>query len=508
VPPLISVVVPAYRAADTLPRLAASLDRQTLDRDAFEVVVVDDGSPDDTLQTARELGARRASWTVTSIPASGWPGRPRNVGTDLASGAYVLYLDSDDEVPPDGLRAWAEFALATGSDVCLGKEVRPGSWSPGLRIFRADVARAGVARHHLMDLGTPHKLYRRQFLLDHGIRFAEGRQRLEDHELNVRAYARAGTISVLASAPTYLWHRRAGSTSKQFGRELGPYFGRLLDLIRLAQAEPLDPADQDEILLSWLTGKVLRRLSAPGYLRWSPRLREAALPHLQRVADAVPERLDGRLDCVTRERLRLLRDGDAPALLALATEEAGRRTLVTVRHAGRRGAALDLELSAWLSDRWGRPVVLAGADRDGRGIAAGEVDADVVLADLRTGVQWPLPVPARPEPAAMTSVRPRARFRVRLDPATAAAGQALGAGEWHVRLKPRWFADHGSYPVPALAVPGRSRPGGVALTARRGRLTVRVPSSAGGPPRRPAVLPVPLIVQRAAVAWSGRRAGG
>ena len=46
--PVLSVVIPTYGKADTLPRVVRHLESQTLPREQFEVVVIDDGSPDDT----------------------------------------------------------------------------------------------------------------------------------------------------------------------------------------------------------------------------------------------------------------------------------------------------------------------------------------------------------------------------------------------------------------------------------------------------------------------------
>jgi hypothetical protein len=53
----------------------------------------------------------------------------------------------------------------------------------------------------LFSLLTPHKLYRREFLLDHGIWFPEGRRRIEDHLFNARVYLAGAAVSALADYP-------------------------------------------------------------------------------------------------------------------------------------------------------------------------------------------------------------------------------------------------------------------------------------------------------------------
>src|SRR5690606_41048495 len=79
---------------------------------------------------------------------------------------------------------------------------------------------------------TPHKMFRRDFLLGHGIEFPEGPVRLEDQLFMARAYVRAKTVSILAGPPCYLWNRRedGGNTSS---RATTPedYYGHLRNVV-------------------------------------------------------------------------------------------------------------------------------------------------------------------------------------------------------------------------------------------------------------------------------------
>ncbi|HPF35780.1 MAG TPA: glycosyltransferase family 2 protein, partial [Candidatus Krumholzibacteria bacterium] len=100
----LSVVIPAWNAAATLP--------QTLDTvlgqgaPGVEVLVVDDGSTDATPQVLAELAARHGDalrWR--RIDNSGGPARPRNVGLEMARGELVALFDSDDLMEPGKLGA-------------------------------------------------------------------------------------------------------------------------------------------------------------------------------------------------------------------------------------------------------------------------------------------------------------------------------------------------------------------------------------------------------------------
>ena len=60
----------------------------------------------------------------------------------------------------------------------------------------------------LVSYLTPHKLFRRAFLADHGLWFPEGRRRLEDHVFVLEAYFAASVISVLADPVCYHFYQR------------------------------------------------------------------------------------------------------------------------------------------------------------------------------------------------------------------------------------------------------------------------------------------------------------
>ena len=109
----VSVVVPVYNPGEHIEGLIDSLAGQSLPPDEFEVVFVDDGSTDDTPQRLERACALHPHMRMTTIPNSGWPGRPRNVGTDLAQGEYVFYADNDDEFYPESLERLHAVAAAS-----------------------------------------------------------------------------------------------------------------------------------------------------------------------------------------------------------------------------------------------------------------------------------------------------------------------------------------------------------------------------------------------------------
>lgn len=113
--PQVSVVVPARDAAGHLPDALGSLQRQDLDLSELEVVVVDDGSTDDTLAVLEEASARLPAlrWVHHRTPQG--VSAARNRGVREARGRWVTFLDPDDWYFPGHLAAM--LAAAEGYDV-------------------------------------------------------------------------------------------------------------------------------------------------------------------------------------------------------------------------------------------------------------------------------------------------------------------------------------------------------------------------------------------------------
>lgn len=110
--PLFSVVIPTYNRANKLKKTLDSVVAQSFVD--FEVLVMDDGSTDDTKAVVESF--RDARIRYEWAPNSGGPAAPRNRGLMHASGMYVAFLDSDDWWNPDKLKICHKF-LEKGFDV-------------------------------------------------------------------------------------------------------------------------------------------------------------------------------------------------------------------------------------------------------------------------------------------------------------------------------------------------------------------------------------------------------
>jgi len=99
--PQVSIIIPVYNGANLLPRAISSVINQTF-KD-WELIIVDDGSTDNSKEIISEYTAKDSRIKYYWEPNSGGPARPKNTGFKYVRGEYVAYLDQDDEWLPEKL---------------------------------------------------------------------------------------------------------------------------------------------------------------------------------------------------------------------------------------------------------------------------------------------------------------------------------------------------------------------------------------------------------------------
>ncbi|UXY32581.1 glycosyltransferase family 2 protein [Streptomyces sp. HUAS TT20] len=181
----------------------ASVEAQTIDPGRLEVIAVDDGSTDGTGEYLEEFAAR-APMTVTVVRQenSGGPSGPRNVGLGKASGRYVFFLDADDRLGPEALERMVAMADKNGTDVVLGK-VEGINRTPPKSMWGKTLDRTDVFSSNIKFTLSAQKLFRRELLERHGMRFDESLWTGEDALFTMEAYLRADGVSVVADYPCY-----------------------------------------------------------------------------------------------------------------------------------------------------------------------------------------------------------------------------------------------------------------------------------------------------------------
>lgn len=355
--PKVSVIVPVYNPGNHIDDLIDSLLGQSLPSEDVELIFVDDGSTDATPQRLDALAAQHSHVRIEHIPNSGWPGRPRNVGLDMARGEFVVFVDNDDWLGREALERLHATALRDDADVVVGKVVGHGKFVPR-GIFTANRRHVTLAEWPaLLGLLTPHKLFRRTLLDEHGIRFPEGRRRLEDHMFVVHAYFHARGVSVLADYPCYHWVRRDADANASYRPfEAVGYYQNVREVLDLVEEHTEPGPLRDRLSAHWYRGKMLGRVGGPYFLRRDPDHRRELHREVRRLAlERYTPQVDAVLPLNLRLRSRLLRDATYESLEALAAVEDDLRAKPILRHLRREGDEVVLRVEAALASR-GEPL--------------------------------------------------------------------------------------------------------------------------------------------------------
>ena len=198
----VSVIIPYYRASQTIARAVESALGQTVL--PLEILIVDDGSPENAAEATKQFGS---SVTVIRKP-NGGAASARNLGIEHAKGEWIAFLDADDYWEPAklerqlassegvGLVGSGWYTQDPGKPRCMAKIEDPEFFG---RMFRA---RSSEAFRVAMDLFTSVVLVRRNALGDQ--RFDSGLETAEDRDLWIRLVASTDVYLVPEPLATYV----------------------------------------------------------------------------------------------------------------------------------------------------------------------------------------------------------------------------------------------------------------------------------------------------------------
>ncbi|MHC5701429.1 glycosyltransferase family 2 protein [Streptomyces tirandamycinicus] len=211
--PDVTVVVAVYNTMPYLTECLESLVNQSIGVDRLEVVAVDDGSTDDS---GRELDrfAERYPGTVKVIhqPNSGGPAAPSNRALEVATGRYVYFVGSDDRLGEDALKRMVACADEHGSDVVVGKMVGTNGRYVHQALYKKSDPDVSLYDSALPFTLANTKLFRRELVERHKLRFPEDLPVGSDQPFTIEACVRARKISVLADY-TYYYAVKRGDAS-------------------------------------------------------------------------------------------------------------------------------------------------------------------------------------------------------------------------------------------------------------------------------------------------------
>ena len=205
----VSVVIPCYRCAETIGRAVDSVAGQTLP--PAEVILVEDGSGDGTLQRLQALAAGHAAgWIrVVALPQNQGAASARNAGWAAATQPYVAFLDADDAWHPRKIEIQYRF-MSGRPDVALsahGHEVLAAAAPPDGHL--GDFSHAILSKWTLLTSNrfvTPSVMIRR----DVPHRFKPGRRHVDDHLLWLQLMHAGMPVTLLSARLAYTYKRLYG----------------------------------------------------------------------------------------------------------------------------------------------------------------------------------------------------------------------------------------------------------------------------------------------------------
>lgn len=232
---IISVVIPVYNVEKYIKRCVDSVINQT--HSALEIILVDDGSPDDSPQICDDY-AKEDSRIKAIHKTNGGLSSARNAGMEIMTGKYLFFLDSDDWLEPDGLERLYKVAEQHQVDFVRYRAIRTG-WpgaeenipccveeirelSEGLydrkRIIEEIYPRLLATSKLTMGavVGACGSLYRSAFINSYHLRFYEDVKFSEDLIFSANVVKAANSFYFLDSPGTYHYFYNPDSISKSF----------------------------------------------------------------------------------------------------------------------------------------------------------------------------------------------------------------------------------------------------------------------------------------------------
>lgn len=212
----LSIIVPVYNVEKYVRPCIESILRQGLDEARYEVIIVNDGSTDQSMNVISDLVEGHSNMTVINQSNQGLSAT-RNKGLEKAQGSYILLLDSDDLLVENTLAPLLEEALKEQPDMLTADFVKMNDQEIEQHLpqsshctFRATTG----TEYFLHDLNPRecfvwHTLYKRDFLNKHQLRFIPGIY-FEDVPFTVACYLKAERC-IVACHTLYIYRQRIGS---------------------------------------------------------------------------------------------------------------------------------------------------------------------------------------------------------------------------------------------------------------------------------------------------------
>lgn len=247
--PTISIIVPIYNGADSIKKCISSICDQTYKE--IEIVLIDDGSKDDTLNICQEY-ANQDSRIVVLHQENGGVSVARNNGLEHMSGKFVMFVDADDFIDENACRKCLDALNENKSDIVTANKI----FHIGTRVQKnvlysnPSFTRSGNEKElFILDLMTTYydalmnkvpylscgvtaKLFNADLIREHDIKFQENCRFGEDVVFNMECFQWAKSISYI-DYDVYHFCVNSGSSTHKFRSDWNKSHEVFMDCIDL-----------------------------------------------------------------------------------------------------------------------------------------------------------------------------------------------------------------------------------------------------------------------------------
>ena len=200
-----SVIIPAYNAEKTILNCLNSFDLHEINKHHFEIIVVNDGSSDNTSNLVKNFFQKIKNCIVID-KENGGVSSARNIGLKNATGKYIFFCDADDKVIQSNLFKMIEYAEQFDCDVLIAKYKTKNTKGykedhlPSYQLLDKKGIEDLILSRYIIGEGISsiwNKLFRRDIIVKYKIEFDEQRTLGEDWAFNLVFFDKAKSVYVI-----------------------------------------------------------------------------------------------------------------------------------------------------------------------------------------------------------------------------------------------------------------------------------------------------------------------
>lgn len=238
---MLSVIVPVYNTEKYLRRCMDALVGQTIDHSIFEIIAVNDGSTDSSLEILNEYKEKYPDIVKVFSKENGGQATARNMGIELASGDYVGFADSDDYVDRTMFEKLYSKAVSKDADLVechyhsmleLGEQDKD-----GLPKYKEIGTNGKISSHKDVrelffnpQVSPWNKIYKRKCLIEGNVKFPEG-VIYEDTSFYIKALPYIKRQEYIDEKLVYYCVRNNSTMTANNGKRVGDIFTVLKDML-------------------------------------------------------------------------------------------------------------------------------------------------------------------------------------------------------------------------------------------------------------------------------------